>query len=111
MISQPATRPGIVAKAMIGLVRAYQLTLSSLIGRSCRHLPTCSDYTMQAIGRFGAWRGFWLGLSRIARCSPLGTDGYDPVPDELADEGWRFWRYGRWSGGSAEPKSNGPGSP
>lgn len=86
----------LVARMMIGLIRAYQLSLSALLGRSCRHLPTCSDYTTQAIERFGAWRGFWLGLSRILRCSPLGTDGYDPVPENLPEHGWRFWRYGRW---------------
>jgi putative membrane protein insertion efficiency factor len=82
---------------MMVMIRGYQLSLSALVGRSCRHLPTCSEYTMDAIRRHGAWRGFWLGLSRIWRCSPFGTDGYDPVPDDLPDHGWRFWRYGRWS--------------
>ena len=95
-MSGAAEQRGVAARLMIGLIRGYQLTLSSLLGRSCRHLPTCSDYTTQAISRFGAWRGFWLGFSRILRCSPLGTDGYDPIPENLPEHGWRFWRYGRW---------------
>lgn len=98
----PAKSRSLAARLMIGLIRTYQLTLSSLLGRSCRHLPTCSEYTKEAIERFGAWRGFWLGLSRIVRCSPLGTDGYDPVPENLPDHGWRFWRYGRWRAGDLD---------
>ncbi|MGI9464385.1 MAG: membrane protein insertion efficiency factor YidD [Aestuariivirgaceae bacterium] len=91
-----ADRRGPVAALMIALIRVYQLTISALLGRTCRHLPTCSDYTSEAIRRHGAWRGFWLGLSRILRCSPIGTHGFDPVPEHLPDHGWRFWLYGRW---------------
>jgi putative membrane protein insertion efficiency factor len=76
---------------MIGLVRGYQLTLSALIGRRCRYLPTCSDYAMEAIARHGAWRGAWLGAGRVCRCHPWGGDGFDPVPDKLPP-GWRVWR-------------------
>lgn len=101
-MSDDVGRSGFAAGAMLGLIRIYQLTLSAFLGRNCRHLPTCSDYAKQAIERFGAWRGFWLGLSRIARCSPLGTDGYDPVPEDLPDHGWRFWRYGRWRAGELD---------
>ena len=74
------TKPGIAASAMMLLIRGYQLTLSAFFGRTCRHLPTCSSYTMEAIGRHGAWAGFWLGLFRIARCNPWGSSGFDPVP-------------------------------
>ena len=63
-------------------IRAYQLSLSFFLGRHCRHLPTCSDYAMEAIGRHGAWAGFWLGLFRVARCHPYGTHGFDPPPEE-----------------------------
>ena len=80
------------------LIRAYQLTLSSLIGRQCRHLPTCSSYVDEAIERHGVWFGGWMGLARICRCHPFGTSGFDPVPRGLAP-GTRWflpWRCGHW---------------
>lgn len=82
------------------LVRAYRLTFSAFMGRTCRYFPTCSEYTEEAIARFGLWAGFWIGLSRILRCHPWGANGWDPVPSELpADSCWyRPWRYGRWTG-------------
>jgi uncharacterized protein len=87
-----AERPrGIAATVLVGFVRFYQLTLSALIGRRCRYLPTCSEYAMEAIDRHGAWNGSWLGVARICRCHPWGGDGFDPVPDELPT-GWRAWR-------------------
>jgi putative membrane protein insertion efficiency factor len=61
-------------------VRAYQLLISPLIGPKCRHMPSCSHYTIEAVARFGAVRGAWLGLRRILRCHPFGTAGFDPVP-------------------------------
>lgn len=81
-------------------IRLYRLTLSAFVGRTCRHLPTCSEYAEEAILRHGVWRGGWLALARFARCRPGGSDGYDPVP-ALADEHhpwWAPWRYGRWRG-------------
>ena len=84
-----------LAKAPVHL---YRWTLKPLIGWECRHLPTCSDYALEAIDRNGAWRGFWLAVSRIGRCQPWGTSGYDPPPDI---RGQRHplapWRYGRWT--------------
>lgn len=78
----------------------YQLSLSMLIGRTCRHLPTCSDYTDEAIQRFGLWRGGWMGAARLCRCHPWGTSGLDLVCEEIpADARWYApWRYGRWRG-------------
>jgi putative membrane protein insertion efficiency factor len=83
-----------------GLIRAYQLTLSSVMGRHCRHLPSCSEYTDEAIQRYGLWAGGWMGFSRICRCNPWGTSGFDPVPPEAPRQaGWLTpWRYGRWRG-------------
>ncbi|WP_085025167.1 membrane protein insertion efficiency factor YidD [Ensifer aridi] len=79
------------------LIRAYQLTLSSFIGNSCRHLPTCSEYGYEAIARHGFWAGGWLTLFRVVRCGPGGTHGFDPVPETLASRQrwytpWRYWQ-------------------
>ena len=68
-------------KALCGLIRVYQYTLSPWIGRSCRFTPSCSNYTMQAIMTHGCIKGILLGTWRIARCNPLGKWGYDPVPE------------------------------
>ncbi|MEG1555698.1 MAG: membrane protein insertion efficiency factor YidD [Bacteroidales bacterium] len=65
---------------MIFLIRAYQCTLSPFIGRSCRYLPTCSNYGIQAIKKYGPFKGGWLALKRILSCNPWGGSGYDPVP-------------------------------
>ena len=80
------------------LIRFYQLTLSSLIGRQCRYLPTCSAYADEAIRRHGLWAGSWMGLARVCRCHPLGGSGYDPPPERPAlRASWaRPWRYGVW---------------
>jgi len=87
---------GLAALVLLKVIRVYQLTFSAMLGRTCRYLPSCSDYTSQAIIRFGAWRGLWLSVARIARCNPWGSEGYDPLPEKLPDHGWRFWRYGVW---------------
>ena len=86
-----------------GAIRAYQLTLSGLVGRHCRHLPSCSDYADEAIARHGLWAGGWMGLARICRCGPGGTSGLDFVCEELphAARWYAPWRYGRWSGVNA----------
>lgn len=63
-----------------GLIRAYQLVVSPLLPRSCRYLPTCSDYAAEAIQTHGAPYGAWLALRRLLRCHPWGGGGWDPVP-------------------------------
>lgn len=97
---------GLPALAARATIRLYRYTLSSVAGRTCRHLPTCSEYMETSIARFGLWRGGWIGLARLWRCRPLGSSGFDPVPDSLPDMArwYRPWRYGRWSSDlSAEP--------
>ena len=65
---------------MILLIKIYQWTLSPLIGRNCRYTPTCSNYGIEAIRKYGAIKGGWLTIKRIASCNPWGGSGYDPVP-------------------------------
>ncbi|HTV36020.1 MAG TPA: membrane protein insertion efficiency factor YidD [Xanthobacteraceae bacterium] len=83
-----------------GLIKLYQFTLSWLFVGRCRHLPTCSEYGEEAVGRFGLWAGGWMTLARLLRCHPFGTKGLDFVPDALpANARWFLpWRYGRWRG-------------
>ena len=91
------------ALAARGVIKAYRYSLSSIAGRTCRHLPTCSEYADIAIGRFGLWRGGWMALARFFRCQPLGSHGFDPVPEILPEQArwYRPWHYGNW--GSALP--------
>ena len=70
-----------MARILISFVRAYQILLSPLMGMHCRYQPTCSHYMMDAINRFGAIRGTWLGLRRLSRCHPWHKGGLDPVPE------------------------------
>jgi len=81
-----------------GLIKLYRYTLSPLVGFRCRHLPTCSEYADEAIGRYGLWAGGWMTLAHILRCHPLGTAGLDFVPRRPAAGARWFlpWRYGRW---------------
>jgi uncharacterized protein len=94
------------AKALTKLpIHAYRWTLRPLVGWRCRHLPTCSEYALEAIERNGAWRGAWLALSRVLRCHPWGTHGFDPVPD-IASARYPLapWRYGRWGWRERKPE-------
>ena len=62
----------------VAAVRFYQRAISPLLGSNCRFSPTCSQYTIEAIEKYGSIRGVWKGMKRIARCHPFSTGGYDP---------------------------------
>lgn len=64
---------------LILVIRLYRLLLSPLLPARCRFQPTCSEYSLEALQRYGAARGCWLAVRRIVRCHPLGGSGYDPV--------------------------------
>lgn len=67
----------------IGIIKVYQFLLSPIIGRSCRHLPTCSEFGYEAIARHGLIFGSWLTFWRVLKCNPFGKAGYDPVPKNM----------------------------
>ncbi len=71
--------PSVAARVLVTTIRVYQ-RVSRWTPRVCRYWPTCSEYAAQAIARYGALRGSWLALRRLARCHPLAAGGYDPVP-------------------------------
>ena len=62
------------------LIKVYQRTLSRLLPASCRFYPSCSEYGVQAMQKYGIFKGSWLAARRIARCNPFNPGGYDPVP-------------------------------
>jgi putative membrane protein insertion efficiency factor len=72
--------PGPAARAALGVIRIYKYLISPWLTGSCRFVPTCGDYTAEAIARHGFVRGGWLGLVRLGRCHPFGASGLDPVP-------------------------------
>ncbi len=64
----------------IGLIKLYQLIISPWLGNQCRYTPTCSQYGIEALQKYGPIKGLWLTIKRIARCNPWGGHGHDPVP-------------------------------
>ncbi|HKC38426.1 MAG TPA: membrane protein insertion efficiency factor YidD [Gemmatimonadales bacterium] len=67
-------------RIVMALIHGYQVTLSHLVFTQCRFEPSCSRYTHEAVDRYGALKGSWLGVRRILRCHPFHPGGYDPVP-------------------------------
>ncbi len=69
-----------LARAMIGMIRWYQRHVSPSLGARCKYLPTCSQYAVEAISKYGALKGGLMAAWRILRCNPFSRGGYDPVP-------------------------------
>ena len=65
---------------VLALIRLYQNTVSRVLPPTCRFYPSCSQYTYEAVAKYGILRGGWLGVKRITRCHPFNPGGYDPVP-------------------------------
>ena len=72
----------VLIKLLIAPIKVYQIALSPFLGQNCRHIPSCSNYTIQALEQWGAVKGSWLATKRIFRCNPWwwGTQGEDPLP-------------------------------
>jgi uncharacterized protein len=64
---------------ILRLLRAYKWAVSPMFPPACRYVPTCSEYAMEAVERYGALRGGWMAIGRVLRCHPFGGSGYDPV--------------------------------
>ena len=68
---------------LIIFIKFYQLFVSPIIGQNCRYLPTCSEYTIECLKKFGLIKGTFLSFKRISKCHPWGSHGYDPIPNNL----------------------------
>lgn len=100
MAIRETNRSPYIKSAALGALWLYKRTLSPvlyLLGARCRHQPTCSDYAAEAFRKHESGRAFWLTFSRLSRCHPFGSSGYDPVPDDTPSVSWRFWRLGDWA--------------
>mgnify|MGYP001491465785 FL=1 len=73
----------IITQILIKLIKIYKLLISPLTGHSCRYLPTCSDYCMEALKTYGLLKGLLLSLKRILSCNPWSSGGFDPVKKEI----------------------------
>jgi putative membrane protein insertion efficiency factor len=70
----------VIARLLILIARFWQIGPSRILPPSCRYAPSCSEYGIQAVRKYGAIKGSWLGFKRLMRCHPWGGSGYDPVP-------------------------------
>ncbi|MEO6167376.1 MAG: membrane protein insertion efficiency factor YidD [Chitinophagales bacterium] len=70
----------ILSSILVAFVRFYQRIISPWLLPACRYTPTCSEYAVQAIGKYGPFKGGWMAVKRILSCNPLGGHGHDPVP-------------------------------
>ena len=67
-------------QVLIALIKLYRYAISPYLAPSCRYTPSCSSYAIEAVERFGIFRGSWMAVRRISRCHPWHEGGYDPVP-------------------------------
>lgn len=78
-----STKPGVLRLLSLALrlaIRGYQVAISPVLPPACRYYPTCSNYAIEAIEKYGALRGGWMAARRIGRCHPFSPGGFDPVP-------------------------------
>ena len=68
---------------LIQLIKCYKFLISPLLGQSCRYLPTCSEYSIEALKAYGFFKGLFLSIKRILSCHPWGQGGFDPVKKEM----------------------------
>ena len=77
----------ILSKIMINIIKGYQFLISPILGNNCRYLPTCSEYSIEALKTFGFFKGSFMSLKRILSCHPIkflgGSEGFDPVNKKL----------------------------
>ena len=77
----------ILSKIMISIIKGYQFLISPILGNNCRYLPTCSEYSIEALKTFGFIKGSFMSLKRISSCHPIkflgGSEGFDPVNKKL----------------------------
>jgi putative membrane protein insertion efficiency factor len=78
-------------RLVVFLLRAYKWAISPALPASCRYVPTCSEYAMEAVERYGVGRGCWMAMTRVLRCHPWVKGGYDPVPRDGETKA-RVWR-------------------
>jgi len=69
----------LMVRLLVWLIKAYQAAAISFLPRACRFHPSCSQYALEAVQKYGAWKGVWMAVKRIIRCSPFTKGGYDPV--------------------------------
>jgi len=77
MLSKVITFP------LVLLIRGYQLIASPMLGSNCRFMPTCSEYAMKSLKKYGLIKGIFLTVKRIGKCHPWGGQGYDPIPTKM----------------------------
>jgi putative membrane protein insertion efficiency factor len=70
--------------AAVQILKGYKWMISPMLPAACRYVPTCSEYAMEAIERYGAWRGGWMGFIRLLHCHPFSRSGYDPVVKQVS---------------------------
>ncbi len=93
---------GLRKKAAYAVLKAYKTVISPVFyafGARCRHEPSCSEYSAEAVTLHGLWAGFWMTIARLSRCRPGGSSGFDPVPRSRKHSPfWAPWGLGDWHG-------------